>query len=104
MDLDEKLKYQSYEHAFVENDILTLKNEEELKQVKDFLYKEWEGNLDALSDIGWYLTPQKQIKLNNKKLKVINSISWHMGIPFYIVETDKGKEQFSLAEFFLQKI
>ena len=103
MDLDEKLKYESYEHAFREEDILTLKDDEALKKVNTIVSEEWAENLDALADIGWYLTEQKMTELSKKQLKVLSSISWHMGIPFYIVETENSKEEFSLAEFYLQK-
>ncbi len=83
MNLNEKLNYKAYEHIYQLGDILFLKSYDELKTI-NLLFTE--PNKDSCNFI-WCLTQGKQEIIANKELKVMQSISWHMGIPFYELRT-----------------
>ena len=84
MILSEQLNYKAYKHKYKENSILVLKSIEDLNEA-DRILTSFE-NHDAFIHASWYLTKEKIKLLSNKRLRVLNCISWHMGIPFYRVE------------------
>ena len=100
MTLDEQLNYEAYEHQYQENSILTLKSIEDLNEINKILIGD--ENLDAFINANWYLTEEKMKLLSTKRLRVLSCVSWHMGIPFYILE---GVEETSsivyIGEFYL---
>lgn len=99
MTLEEQLKYQSYEHQYQKNDILILKNSEDINEINKILTSE---NPDAFINVSWYLTNEKINQLSTKRLRILNCISWHMGIPFYEVEDIENKSSIvHIGEFYL---
>ena len=105
MELDEKLNYKAYEHQYSKGDILSLKDTKELESINQILLENNEStDIDYLNSINWYLTKEKKELLIYKKLKVVNSISWHMGIPFYILEDiENNSSVVYMGEFYLKK-
>lgn len=100
MTLNEQLNYQAYEHQYKENNILSLKNIEDLDKVNKILIGN--ENPDAFINANWYLTKEKIKLLSNKRLRVLSCISWHMGIPFYNVEDiDDNLSIVYIGEFYL---
>lgn len=101
MEIEEKLNYAAYVHQYREGDILSLKDSNELENINQILLENYKS-IDYLSGTIWYLTKEKQEPLMQRKLKVVNTISWHFGIPFYILEDPENDSfLFTLAEFYL---
>ena len=102
MTFKEQMNYQAYEHQYKEDDILLLKNQEELNKIDKMLINT--DSPDAFVNSNWYLTKEKIELLSNKHLKVLNCISWHMGIPFYNLQTiEKVSSIIYVGEFYLKK-
>jgi len=103
MELEEKLKYKAYHHQYEEGDILCLKDSSELQNINQILLEMYKS-FDDLNGTSWYLSKEKKDLLKDKKLKVVSTISWHLGIPFYVLEDlENDKFVFCLAEFYLRK-
>lgn len=111
MSFEEKLDYKSYDFKFNEDEILTIKSIDEIKQINKVLKEESpESDYDSYS---WYLSDEKAQELKYERLQAEMLISWHMGLPFYrlyrlgVVDgyrLEKVKDVvFSIAEFYLQK-
>ena len=80
MNLAEQLKYRAYNHQYKEDDILLLKNIKELRQIDKILIAD--VNISTFINAQWYLTQEKIKFLSGERLKVLSSVSWHMGIHF----------------------
>jgi len=101
MNLNEKLNYKPYEHIYQHGDILCLKPNSELKKIVLAFTKSNKDNCNFI----WCLTQDKQEMLIGKKLKIISSISWHIGIPFYELRTiEENSKSVYLGEFYLKKV
>jgi len=100
MNLNEKLNYKAYEHIYQLGDILCLKSNDNLKKINAIFTKANKDNCNFI----WCLTQDSQEILAGKKLKVISSISWHMGIPFYELKSmEENPKNIYLGEFYLTK-
>lgn len=100
MNLKEALNYKAYEHIYQFGDILCLKSNDELQKIELLLTKLNKDNCTFI----WCFTQDKREVIANQKLKVIKSISWHMGIPFYELSTiEDNPKTIYLGEFYLTR-
>ena len=98
--LDKQLNYQPYHHKYKENEILILKDIEELNEINKILA--CNENTDAYIGANWYLSKEKMKLLSAKRLRVLNCVSWHMGVPFYVLEEiDERSNIVHVGEFYL---
>ena len=96
--LECKLDYIAYEHKYIDGDILKLKDGKVIGQINKLL----DENDNSFDSVVWFISDEKEKSLTRQKLKVINSISWHMGIPFYELRSEKN-ERIYVGEFYLEK-
>jgi hypothetical protein len=103
MDLEATFNYRGYHHKYEEDDILCLKDSSELEDINQILLGIYES-FDNITGTTWYLSIEQQELLKDKKLEVISCISWHLGIPFYVLK-DLENDRFYVraAEFYLRK-
>lgn len=100
MSLEEKLVYEAYNFNYKEDEILVIKNLNEIGRINKIL-KEESPDSDYES-YGWYLKVGDAENLKYKKLKVMMAIAWYGGLPFYRLQMSNG-DIHSIAEFYLQK-
>ena len=104
MSLDEQLSYKAYEHMYKKDDILSLKSIEGLNEINNVLNADRDIDVDA-NVVKWYLTKERIEALSSKKFEVLNCISWHMGIPYYILmDMEDQSSAHDVAEFYLKKL
>ena len=100
MSSNKEVYYKPYEHKFEEDNLVKLKQHAALAKIKIMVNNDiLSADEDALVP-SWFLTPQKEEKLNSSLFEVINCISWHMGIPFYRVKLNE--EHYEIAEFYIE--
>lgn len=103
--MDKALKYEPYEHLYKPKNILCLKGADKIKEIDILLKNQNKQNYRLMNNAIWYLTEEKRKILFNHKLKVINCISWHMGIPFYELKiTGCNSEGIFVGEFYLESL
>ena len=95
--LECKLDYIAYEHKYIDGDILKLKDIKVIGEINKLL----DENDNSFDSIVWFLSDEKEKNLTGQKLEVINSVSWHMGIPFYELRYEKN-ERIYVGEFYLE--
>ena len=100
----EELDYTAYEHKFLDNAIVKLKEGQTLEQVENNLLLIADNNIKWGEKITWYLNEEKRKLLSHKALKIVSSISWHFGIPFYgVITLQEATPLIYIAEFYVKK-
>ncbi len=70
-----------------------------VKQINERLKEESsESDYESYS---WYLTDEKIEKLKSKRVNVVNQVSWHGGLPYYVLKLKSGKS-YDVSEFYFQ--
>ncbi len=100
MSFEKNMDFEPYKFKFDGYTHLSIKSKEEVKRINERLKEESpESDYESYS---WYLTDDKVEELKYKKSKVINQVSWHVGLPYYVLELNDEKS-YAVAEFYLQK-
>ncbi|WP_457745163.1 hypothetical protein [Sulfurimonas sp.] len=99
MDAMKILDYKGYEFKYDLIERVELKDDKELNLVNEAL------DAKEPSELSWYLDDEKRVAMRGKAFRVTNAISWHMGLPYYVVEDlDNREDMYVVGEFYLQKI
>jgi hypothetical protein len=99
MSFEKSMGFDPYKFKFDGATHLFVKSEEEITQINERMKEESpESDYESYS---WYLTDEKIEKLKYKKVNVVNQVSWHGGLPYYLVELKSGAN-YAVAEFYLQ--
>ena len=100
MTIEEKLALEPYRFKYNKGDVVILKHTEELETINTMLFDASpEFDYDSTK---WYLTETKMALLKNGSFTIVSQISWHMGWPFYGVESTDNNYIY-IAEFYLKK-
>ena len=100
----EDLDYTAYEYKFSDGAIVKLKEGQDLEEIENNLLLISDNNTKWGEKITWYLNEEKKKLLSHKTLKIVSSISWHVGIPFYGVRIlQEVSPLIYIAEFYLEK-
>jgi len=103
LDLEIELKYKAYTHKYKENDVVIIQLNNNLPQINKLLCDEFTSNI--LEDTSWYLSKIKSELLSNKKFIIVSCISWHVGIPFYLLaDIEDDQCLVHVGEFYLKKL
>ncbi len=102
MSFENRINYKPYEFKFDNSTTLFIKSKEEVSRINKTL-KEESPELDYTS-YSWYLTDETMEMLKAQKLKIVNQISWHGGLPFYRVQKIGTSEPtYGIAEFYMEE-
>jgi len=102
MSFEKRMGYKPYKFKFVNQAYLAIKSKDDVRRINETLKEESpESDYESYS---WYLTDEKVDILKSQKLKINMQVSWHGGLPFYMVQQLGAAEvTYSIAEFYLEK-
>ncbi len=99
MSFEKSINFEQHKFKFDVDTYVFVKGKTEIQEINRRLKEESpESDYESYS---WYLIDEKIEKLKYKKVKVVSQISWHGGLPYYVIELKNG-QRYNVGEFYCQ--